>query len=259
MVLVMDVGNTNIKIGVFDQMNIVASWRVGTDLNKTSDEYGIVLRMLFAANHMTFRDITGSIISSVIPSLNYTLEHMIEYYVGAKPLVVGPGIKTGINIKYDNPKELGSDRIINALAAYKKYGGNLIIIDFGTSTTFNVVNDKAEFLGGAIAPGVKLSTEALSVRCAKLPKVELSVPKSVIGRSTVSNIQSGIIYGYIGLVKNIVDEIRKEAGFEQVKVIATGGISELFAANSDTIEIVDRKLSLIGLKMIYDINVTEER
>ena len=192
--------------------------------------------------------------ASVIPSLNYTLEHMLEFYLGKKPLVAGPGIKTGINIKYENPKEVGADRIVNSLAAWRLYGGPCIVIDFGTATTFNVLSGSGEFLGGVICPGIKLSTEALTSRTAKLPKIELAKPASVVGRTTVANMQSGIIYGFVGMVDYIVKKIKAETGFSEAKVIATGGFSELIAAEAGIIDRTDKTLTLTGLRLLYELN-----
>lgn len=255
MILVMDVGNTNIKMGVFDGEKNIKSFRVATDLRKTGDEYGVIVSALLAQKGLSFADIDGVIMSSVSPALNYTLEHMCRYFIGKDPIVMAPGIKTGLSIKYDNARELGSDRIVNAVAAVKKYGGPCIVVDFGTATTFSVVSGKNEFLGGAICPGIKTATDALVENAAKLPRIELEKPPCVIGRSTITNMQSGVIYGFIGLVENIVRMIKKELGDDDVKVIATGGMSQLMQySDKKTIDVVDRDLTLSGLKIIYDLN-----
>lgn len=255
MIFVMDVGNTNIKMGVFDGDKNIASFRVATNLRKTGDEYGVIVSALLERKGLSFSDIDGVIMSSVSPALNYTLEHMCRFFIGKDPIVVAPGIKTGLVIKYDNPKELGSDRIVNAVAAYEKYGGPCVVVDFGTATTFSVVSEKKEFLGGAICPGIKTATDALVQNAAKLPRIELEKPPCVIGKSTITNMQSGAIYGFIGLVENIVRMIKKELRREDVKVIATGGMSQLMQhSDKKIIDFVDRDLTLSGLKIIYDLN-----
>ena len=251
----MDIGNTNIKLGVFDGEKLVSSWRLQSKAGKTADEYGLMITQLFAKDKLDMSDVEGIIMSSVIPPLNYTLDHMCRYYFGIKPLVVGPGIKTSLNIKYDNPKEVGADRIVNSVAAYKLYGGPCIVIDFGTSTTFNVVNENSEFLGGAICPGIKVSADALFTHTAKLPRIELSRPEKVIGRNTITNMQSGIINGFIGMVKYMTEKMKEETGFYDAKVVATGGMSELLITKEEKIfDIVDRTLTLEGLRIIYNYN-----
>lgn len=258
MVLVIDIGNTNIKIGIFDGDELIDSLRLATSTNKTSDEYGINIKDLLTAKGIEINKITGVIISSVNPNLNYTIEHMCEYYFNTKPLIVGAKIKSGINIKYDNPKEVGADRIVNSVATYYTYGGPTIVIDCGTATTFNVINEKGEFIGGAISFGLKTSTDALSHSAAKLPKIELVVPSNVVGKTTITNMQSGIIYGFIGMVEYIVKKIKEETGFTNAKVIATGGLSEIISRGSSVIDIVDRTLTLRGLNIIYNLNTIKE-
>lgn len=257
MILALDIGNSNIKIGVFQNDELLFSWRLAARSDKTADEYGIVLTDLLEHSGITPNDIEGIIMSSVIPNLNYTLEHMCSYYFHKKPIVIGPGVKNGINIKYENPKEVGSDRIINAVAAYNTYGGPSIVIDFGTATTFTVINENADFLGGAITLGIKVSMDALVSNTAKLPKIELVEPSSVIGKTTVQNMQSGLIYGTIGQVKYIIEKIKEELN-APAKVIATGGLSEL-VANEGIIDTIDRTLSLRGLNIIYNLNKKENR
>lgn len=255
MLLVIDVGNTNIKLGVYKEDKLVTSWRMSVKVTRTSDEFGITMLNLFASEGMTFADIDGIIMSSVSPSLNYTIEHACEYYMKITPIVIGVGIKTGLNIKYSNPQELGADRIVNSVAAYKLYGGPSVIVDFGTATTFNVISDKGEFLGGCIAPGIKSSLDSLVNNAAKLPRVELSKPDNVINKNTIANIQAGTIYGFTGLVDYIVKKIKKETGFSNMKVIATGGLSQLVVdEKEDIIDVVDRYLTLKGLKFIFDMN-----
>ena len=255
MILTLDIGNTNIKTALFKGMELVQYWRVSTNRNMSSDEYGILLMNLFAHNHISPDEVEGIMMSSVVPQINFTIEHMCRSYFGKTPLVVGPGIKTGINIKYENPRELGSDRIANAVAAYELYGGPCITIDFGTATNFGVISEKGEFLGGAICPGLKLAAEALTERTAKLPRFELAKPESVIGRNTVTNMQSGIVYGYIGQINYLVDRMKKELGDPNAKVIATGGLAVLVAGESNVIDVMDGLLTLKGLCLIYQKNV----
>lgn len=254
MLLVIDVGNTNIKYGVWKGNIMLASFRVSSRISRTADEYGSVLVNLLANSGIEKSDIDGIIVSSVIPTLNYTICHMCEYFFGITPLMVGPGIKTGLNVKVENPKEVGADRIVNSVAAYKKYGGPIIIIDFGTATTFNIIDAEGAFIGGVIAPGIKTALEGLVKSTAQLPMIELVPPKKAIAKSTESNMQAGIIFGFSGLVDNIVNKIKKELGDDTVKVVATGGLGEIIAKETKSIEVVDRTLTLYGLKTIYDLN-----
>ena len=255
MVLLLDIGNTNIKIGVLEGSRIVTTWRIASDHNKTADEFGMVFMDLMSSKGYSFDDVEGIIISSVAPALNYTIEHMCRYYTHKKPIMVTSRIKLGVNIRYSVPEELGADRIVNAVAAYYEYGGPCITVDFGSATTFGYIDADGNFLGGAIAPGIKSSAEALTNTAAKLPRIELVRPGSIIGKTTVQNMQAGIIYGFQGLVDGIITEMRREAGAPDVKVIATGGMSELVAQGSRRqFDIVDRALSLKGLRKIYELN-----
>ncbi|HZK44283.1 MAG TPA: type III pantothenate kinase [Syntrophomonadaceae bacterium] len=253
MILVFDVGNTNMVIGAFDQEKLITNWRISTDVLRTCDEYGMILKALFDYNNLEISRVNAVVISSVVPSLMMELEELSKKYFFCTPLIVGPGIKSGIAIKYENPREVGADRVVNAVGGFRKYGGPLIIIDFGTATTFCVINDKGEYLGGAIAPGIKISTEALVARAAKLPRVELVKPKNLIGKNTVASMQSGIIYGFAGQIEGIVARMKREIGAE-VKVIATGGLATLMAQETDVIDVVDDLLTLDGLRIIYEIN-----
>jgi type III pantothenate kinase len=253
MILVFDVGNTNMVIGVFDQEKLLTHWRIRTDVQRTADEYGIMLHGLFVYHKLQDENINAVIISSVVPSLNMELEWMCQRYFACKPIVVGPGTKTGLSIKYDNPREVGADRVVNAVAAYHKYGAPLIIVDFGTATTFCVVNKAGEYLGGAIAPGIRISTDALVSRASKLPRVELAIPKSLIGKNTVMSMQVGIMYGFVGQVEGIVNRMKKEIDGD-VKVIATGGLAFLIASETDTIDLIDEFLTLDGLRLLYELN-----
>ncbi|MBR2967960.1 MAG: type III pantothenate kinase [Clostridia bacterium] len=250
MIIVLDVGNTNTKIGIFEGNELVESLRLSSSMSKTGDEYGFYLMGMLNRKNIKPADIKGGIISSVNPNLNYTFEHMLDFYLGVKPYIVGSGIKTGINVKYDNPKEVGADRIVGSVAAYNIYGGPCIAIDCGTATTFNVISGSGEYLGGAIAAGLKSSADALYTGTAKLPKVELTVPKSVIGKTTIANMQSGLVFGYVSMIEGMVARIKKEMG-KPLKVIATGGLSEIVASCSNVIDVVDRTLTLKGLNIVY--------
>ena len=256
MLFVIDVGNTNIKLGVYDNNNLLESWRLSVKVTRTADELGILIKSLFDSKNLDVNQIDGIIMSSVQPTINYTIIHACEYYLGNIPMMVGSGIKTGINIKYKNPQEVGADRIVNSVAAYRLYGGPCIVVDFGTATTFNVISDKGEFLGGCIAPGIKSSLDSLVTNTAKLTKVELIKPNNIIGQSTTNNMQAGLIYGFTGLVKYIIEQIKKESGLKNAIVIATGGLSELILSSKEEkiIDKVDRFLTLKGLKAIYDMN-----
>jgi len=259
MILTMDVGNTNIKTALFDGDKLVKYGRFSTNITYTSDEYGILFESLFKHDGLKLGDVDGIAISSVVPTMNFTLEHMCRNYFGMSPMMVGPGIKTGINIKYENPRELGSDRIANAVAAYAEYGGPCIFIDFGTATTFGAIDETGCFLGGCISPGIKLSSEALVGRASKLPRFELIKPETVIGRTTVANLQSGIIYGTIGLVDYIVKRMRTELGAPDAQVVATGGLAILIKQDDEVIDHFDGLLTLKGLKILYNRNRKHER
>lgn len=253
-VLTMDVGNTNIKIGLFAMDGtLVQIARLATDTSRTSDEYGLQIYDVFRYVKEELKAVQGIIMSSVVPSVNYTLEHMCHTFFGLDPLVLGHGVKTGLALKYDNPRELGSDRIASSVAAYGKFGGPVIVIDFGTATTFNAVSAKGEFLGGAIMPGIRVSLGGLVSQTSKLPNIELVMPDRVIGRNAVECMQSGIINGYVGAVENIVHRMGEEMG-EKPFVVATGGMSRMIASQTDAINELDSRLTLEGLFMIYKRN-----
>ena len=253
MILVMDVGNTNIKAAVFDGKKLVKRWRCSTDPSMTSDQYGIIMMDLFRYHQLDPKNIEGIMISSVVPAINYTIEHMCRDYFHHEPRMLGPGMKTGINIRYENPRELGSDRIANAVATAELDGGPCIFIDFGTASTFGVVSEDRDFLGGAIGPGLRMMNRALATGTAKLPEIELQMPQSTIGRTTITNIQSGILVGFIGMIEKIVNQMKKEIGRE-TRVIATGGMAYLIRDNSDVIDEINPDLTLTGLRIIYDRN-----
>jgi type III pantothenate kinase len=253
MLFVIDVGNTNLVLGVYEGDELKHNWRISTDRGKTDDEFGMLVKSLFADKGMTFADIEGIIISSVVPPLMFSLEKMCRKYFDIKPMVIGPGLKTGLNIKAENPRELGADRIVNAVAAIHHYGTPLIIVDFGTATTLCFVDEQGGYHGGAIAPGIGISTEALYSRAAKLPRIELIKPPSVIGRNTIHAMQSGIIYGFVGQVDELVRRMKMESD-KKPNVIATGGLAELIGSESNEIDIVDPWLTVKGLRLIYDRN-----
>lgn len=254
MLLVFDVGNTNMVLGLYEGKELIKHWRINTDKDKTSDEYGILINNLFQYEKIDIGCIEDVIISSVVPSVMHSLENFCIKYCKKQPKVVGPGIKTGLNIKYDNPKQVGADRIVNAVACVEKYGAPVIVVDFGTATTFCAITNNADYLGGTIAPGLKISSEALFQRASKLPRVELTKPGTVICKNTVSAMQAGIIYGYVGLVEKIIDMMKKELNKDDITVVATGGLSTLIASETKSIDYVDRFLTLDGLRILYEKN-----
>jgi len=249
--LVMDMGNTNTVLGVYRGEDLIAQWRLTTRRNQTSDEYGILIKNLFLHAQIDTRELDAIIISSVVPPLLPALERMAREYFDIDPLVVEPTMDVGISILYDDPKEVGADRIVNAVAAFRKFGGPLIVVDFGTATTFDAISRRGEYLGGAIVPGITISMQALFEQTAKLPRIELSKPHAVIGKNTVASMQAGMIFGYAALVDGIVARMIHEMG-ETPTVIATGGLAGLVASETRAIGKVDPYLTLDGLKIIYD-------
>jgi type III pantothenate kinase len=255
MLLAVDIGNTTVGIGVFKDKTLVRDWRIRSDREKTSDEYSIIVLNLLGQAGLAASEISDAIISSVVPPLTPIFQSLIQALFGTKAVVVGPGLKTGVPILYENPLEVGADRVVAAAAAIDKFGGPCIVVDFGTATTFDAVSAKGEYLGGAIAPGIQISAEALAARTAKLPRVEIVPPRRAIGRTTVASMQSGIYYGYVGLVNNIIAEIKKELDprpGEKVKVVATGGFAGEIAAEIPDIDEVEPQLVLQGLRLLFE-------
>ena len=253
MLLAIDIGNTNIAFGVFDGETLRATWSVATDINKTADEYAVLLLNLLPREDLALSDIDHVGIACVVPPLLTIFEELSQRYFKIPPLIVGPGVKTGVSICTDNPREVGADRVVNTAAAHHLYGGPLIVIDFGTATTLDAVSKEGDYLGGAIAPGIGIAAEALFERASKLPRVELIPPEHAIGKNTVTTMQSGIIFGYVGLIEGLVTRIKQELGGEAY-VVATGGLAEVIATETKVINTVDMHLTLIGLRLIHELN-----
>ena len=253
MLLAIDIGNTETTFGVFDGERLRATWHMATDIHRRADEYAAMLLNLMRQQEIKTADIKAIALCSVVPPLIATFEELFQSYFDVKPLVVGAGVKTGVSIRMDNPREVGADRIVNAAAAHHLYGGPVIVTDLGTATTFDTVSKEGDYLGGAIAPGIMTGAEALSTRTSMLSRVSLSIPKRAIGTNTIAAMQSGIIFGYVGLIEGIVARIQKELG-EKAKVIATGGYATLIAKETKVFDEVNPALTLIGLKLIYEMN-----
>lgn len=254
MLLVIDVGNTNITLGVFNGEELSGTFRMTTKLPRTSDEYGITLRELVERQGILSTDINAAIVASVVPDIMHSLGSALIKYFGVRPMVVSAGIRTGIRILTENPKQIGADRIVDAVAAYTLYGGPVIVIDFGTATTYDIVGPEATFEGAVIAPGIRTSAQAMWGQAAMLPAVELKKPDSILAKETVSSMQAGVVFGQIGQVEYIVDRIRKESGYTDAKVVASGGLGNIIARETETIDIYDPQLTLKGLRIIYEKN-----
>lgn len=252
MLLAIDVGNTNIVYGLFDGTKLVHQFRVETSRGRTADEYAVVLHQLLALRDIPKSAVTQAIVASVVPAVTDPMIGLVRSIFGIEAAVVGPGIKTGMPILIDNPREVGADRIVNAVAAYERFKTGLIVVDFGTATTFDCVSPRGEYLGGVIAPGINISADALFTRAARLPRVEIAKPPRTLGKNTVHSMQSGIVYGYVGLVDGIVDRLVVDLGYEECPVIATGGLAKLIAPLTRTIRDVDDELTLVGLRILHD-------
>lgn len=253
MLLALDVGNTNTVIGVFDGKALLTHWRLSTRREGTRDEYGMLIKGLFDFAGLAFQGVSAVIISSVVPPLQGPLEEMARQYFGVEPMVVSPGIKTGMPILYESPRDVGADRIVNAVAAFEAYGGPCIVVDFGTATTFDAISARGEYLGGTICPGIGISSEALFQHAAKLPRVDIARPKVVIGKNTVGSMQAGLYYGYLSLVEGIVARMRAELG-GRAAVVATGGLAQLLLTESTAVDHVDPLLTLTGLRILFERN-----
>jgi len=255
MLLTIDVGNTNITFGAYEGDDLACTFRMTTKQQRTSDEYGISIMELLRLYGYTRENIDGVIIASVVPGIMHSLTAAIERYLQTKPLIVGPGLKTGIKITTENPKELGSDRVVDAVSAFEKYGGPVLVLDFGTATTYDLVNEKGEFVAGITAPGIKISASALTERTAKLPEIEIKKPETILGQNTVQSMQAGLVFGQIGQTEYIINRVKKETGYDNMHVVATGGLGSMIANEVESIEVYDRTLTLDGLKIIYYKNV----
>ena len=254
MILVIDVGNTNITLGVYEGENLKTTFRIMSKLPRTSDEYGVLISELLRSNQVEKSDIEGTIIASVVPNVMHALTGAIVRYIGNTPLIVGPGVKTGIKIITENPREIGPDRIVDAVAAYEKYGGPILVLDFGTATTYDYVTADGSFAAGITAPGIRTSAKALWEDTAKLPEIEIMKPKSILAQETISSMQAGLVYGQIGQTEYIIRKVKEETGLSNMKVVATGGLGRIISDETDMIDIYDSSLTLDGLRIIYNKN-----
>lgn len=254
MLLVIDVGNTNITFGIFDKEKLKDTFRMMSKLERTSDEYGVTIRAMLQGNGISIEAIDGVIIASVVPKVMYSLTNSIIKYLGIKPLIVGPGTKTGLKVAIANPKEAGADRIVDMVAAFYKYGGPVLVLDFGTATTYDLVTENAEFIAGITAPGIKISAKALWEDTAKLPEVEIKKPNSILAQDTTTSMQAGLVYGQIGQTEYIIKKVKEESGLDNLKVVATGGLGGIICSETDMVDIFDKDLTLDGLRMIYERN-----
>lgn len=254
MILVIDVGNTNITFGVYEGEKLLTTFRMMSKQPRTSDEYGISIRELLRSNNIHREDMEGVIIASVVPNVMHALNGAIIRYLNQTPMIVGPGLKTGIKIVTENPREIGADRIVDAVAAYEKYGGPVLVLDFGTATTYDLVTEDGCFTAGITAPGIRISAKALWEDTAKLPEIEIRKPASILAQETISSMQAGLVYGQIGQTEYIIRQVKQESGYENLKVVATGGLGRLISDETDAIEVYDSSLTLDGLRIIYEKN-----
>ncbi len=255
MLLVVDVGNTNITFGVYKGNKLITTLRMTTKLSRTSDEFGIAIIEMLKADGITKHDIEGTVIASVVPNIMHALTGSVKRYLEIRPLSIGPGVRTGIKIITENPREIGADRIVDAVAAYEIYGGPVLVIDFGTATTYDLVTAQGEFAAGITAPGIRISAKALWENTARLPEIEIKKPASILAQETISSMQAGLVYGQIGQTEYIIDKVKKESGYHDLKVIATGGLGRIIADETDSITVYNNKLTLEGLRIIYEKNV----
>ncbi|MBI2847271.1 MAG: type III pantothenate kinase [Chloroflexi bacterium] len=255
MLLAIDIGNTNVTVGVFKGERLLATWRAASDVHKMPDEYAILLLSLLNRQELDASDIKDGALCSVVPPLTSVFEELFQRYFDINPLVVEAGIRTGLRILSENPREVGADRVVDAVAAFRLYGGPAIVVDFGTATVFDAISKEGDYLGGAIAPGIRIAAEALFERASKLPRIELIKPKSAIGKNTVTSMQSGIVFGYVGLIEGIVARFQSELG-EKARVVATGGLASIIAKETRVIDVVDLDLTLVGLRLIHELNKT---
>lgn len=258
MILAIDVGNTNITCGVYDGETLSATFRITTKFPRTSDEYGITLAEMMRMKGIGTEQIEGTIVARVVPDVMHSLTGAIVRYMGSTPLIVGPGVKTGIRVVTENPRAIGADRIVDAVAAYEKYGGPALVLDFGTATTYDLVGRDGSFEAGITAPGVRISAEAMWERTAMLSKIEIKKPKSILAQETISSMQAGLFYGQIGQTEYIIKRVREESGYADLKVIATGGLGRIIADETDSIDVYDSALTLDGLRIIYEKNRKQE-
>ncbi len=254
MILVIDVGNTNITFGVYEGKKLLTTFRMMSKMQRTSDEYGINMRELLRINQVDYTGLDGTIIASVVPNVMHALLNGVRRYLNMEPLIVGSGIKTGIRITSENPKEIGPDRIVDVVAAYEKYGGPVLVLDFGTATTYDLVTEDGRFGVGITAPGIRISAKALWEDTAKLPEIEIKKPDSILARETISSMQAGLVYGQIGQTEYIVNQVKKETGYTALKVVATGGLGRIIADETDAIDVYDSSLTLDGLRILYEKN-----
>lgn len=254
MLLVVDVGNTNITFGVYQGRSLLKSFRITTKIPRTSDEFGLSIMELLRINGISITELEGISMASVVPNIMHALTGAMVKYAGIEPLIVGPGVKTGIKITTENPRAIGADRIVDAVAAYEKYGGPVLVLDFGTATTYDLVTADGSFSAGITAPGLKISQRALSQEAAKLPEVEIKKPKSILAQETISSMQAGLVYGQIGQTEYIIKQVKKETGYDDLKVVATGGLGRMISEETETIDVYDSALTLDGLRIIYEKN-----
>ena len=254
MILVIDVGNTNMTLGVYEGEDLKGTFRMMTQTPRTSDEYGVVITQMLKNRGIDTARLEGSIVASVVPDVRHSLIGSLVKYIGTRPIIVGPGIKTGIRIITEDPRAIGADRIVDAVAAYEKYGGPVLVLDFGTATTYDLITEKGEFAAGITAPGIRISSEALWTKAAKLPNFEIKKPKSILAQETITSMQAGLVYGQIGQTEYIIRKVQEESGIRNLKVVATGGLGRLIADETDAIHIYDSSLTLDGLRIIYEKN-----